>query len=500
MKKLLRHIYLLPLLLLASCSAELPKQYANADAVPAIYPDYTDVTVPCNIAPPAFRIEEDAHEYVTRLSVGDKELVVGGEEIAPGLARWQELLVAAKGSAVSVEVFAKGDEGWKKYAPFSIFVSQDSIDPYISYRLIPPSYVAYEKLTINQRSLSDYTEEVIYSNQLVSAEPQGQCINCHAYKNYKTDNMQFHVRQFKGGTLFVHNGEIKKMNLKTDSTISAGVYPAFNPKYDIVAYSVNTTGQVFHTKHSNKVEVQDTLSDIIVYNPVKDIVTHVANDPNDLEVFPTWSPDGRNLYYGVASVKCNDPAVSRVQQLIVDYKGIKYDIVRRSWDPETGVFGEPETVFAASALGKSATFPRVSPNGKYLLFALGEYGCFHIWHKDADLYVLNLENGDFWPLEKANSPFAESYHSWSSNGKWVLFASRRLDNNYSRLFIAHINEDGTSDKAFALPQEHAGFYEFFDRSYNVPEFMVEPVMFTPQEFAEVVKGGSSNVKYEQNIK
>ena len=148
---------------------------------------------------------------------------------------------------------------------------------------------------------------------------------------------------------------------------------------------------------------------------------------------------------------------------------------------------------------------RVLPSPGYLpavglLVALGEYGCFHIWHKDADLYVVDLENGDFWPLEKANSPFPESYHAWSSNGRWVLFASRRLDGNYSRLFIAYINEDGTSEKAFALPQEHAGHYDFFDRSYNVPEFMVEPVRISPHDFVEVVKGDAVNVKYSSQFK
>ena len=500
MKKLIRNILALSFVLLASCSPEVPVQYATVDALPGIFPDYTNVTVPCNIAPLAFRIDVEADEFVTRLSAGDKEVVTGGNEVTPSVADWQTLLATAKGGAINIEVYAFVEGGWNRYTPFEIYVSEDEIDRYISYRLIPPSYVAYEKLTINQRDLTSYDEEVIYSNMLVSSEPQGQCINCHAYKNYKTDNMQFHVRQYKGGTIFVHDGEVKKVNMKTDSTISAGVYPAFNPKYDVVAYSVNTTGQVFHTRHSNKVEVQDTLSDIIVYDPVKEVVTRVAYDPNDLEVFPTWSPDGKSLYYGVATIRCEDPVKSRVQQLIEDYKGIKYDIVRRSWDPETGVFGEPEMVFEASALGKSATFPRISPDGKYLLCALGEYGCFHIWHKDADLYLVSLEDGNYWPLEKANSPYAESYHSWSSNGRWVLFASRRLDGNYSRLFIAHVNADGSSDKAFALPQEHAGHYEFFDRSYNVPEFMVEPVRFTPQEFAEIVKGESVSVKYEQNIK
>jgi hypothetical protein len=63
-----------------------------------------------------------------------------------------------------------------------------------------------------------------------------------------------------------------------------------------------------------------------------------------------------------------------------------------------------------------------------------------------------------------------------------------------------MNDDGTSDKAFLLPQEESEYYDFFDRSYNVPEFMVEKVSVSPQEFAEVVKGDAVKVKYLQNIK
>lgn len=500
MKKIFKYILALPLLAVVACSTQVPQQYTGIDELPAIFPEYTNVTIPCNIAPLTFRVDVEADDYVTVFKAGTTEVVEGGREVAPSMDDWSGLLSAAKGDSIKVDIYVETGGSWKKYRTFAFIVSEDEIDPYISYRLIPPSYVAYEKLTINQRNLANYDEDVVYSNTLIDAEPKGQCINCHSYKNYKTDNMQFHVRQTKGGTVFVHNGAIKKVDMKTDSTISAGVYPSFNPKYDLVAYSVNTTGQIFHAKHANKVEVQDTLSDVVVYNPVNETVTKVAADPNALEVFPTWSPDGKTLYYCVADVKCDDPAKNRVSQLVENYKDIKYDVVRRQWDPETGLFGDVDTVFLASALGKSATFPRVSPCGKYLLFALGEYGCFHIWHKDADLYLLNIEDGSYWPLEAANSPFAESYHSWSSNGKWILFASRRMENNYSRLYIAHVNDDGSSEKAFVLPQARAGHYDFFDRSYNVPEFMVEPVRFTPQEFVEVVKGDSVKVKYSSKVK
>ena len=502
MKLLLKYFVAATLFVCAACSSkapEVPAQYSAVDAKPAIYPDYTDVTVPCNIAPLVFRVVEPGADFVTCFTVGDKALVYGGREVAPAVEEWRSLMAQAAGGAIKVEVYAYADDGWKMYEPFSIAVSADSIDPYISYRLIPPSYVAYEKLTISQRDLSNYDETVIYNNKFVSSEPDGQCINCHAYKNYKTDNMQFHVRQHLGGTVFVHNGKVKKVNMKTDSTISAGVYPFFNPKYDVVAYSVNNTGQIFHTKNPNKVEVQDQASDVIIYDPVREIVSHVANDPDCLEVFPAWSPDGEMLYYCSAYFP-KRADIPHVENMIRNYKDVKYDILRRPWNPQTGEFGAVDTVFAASALGKSATFPRVSPCGRYLLFALAEYGCFHIWHKDADLYVLELATGDCWALEAANSDFPESYHAWSSTGKWILFASRRDDTNYSRLYIAHMNDDGTSDKAFLLPQKESEFYDFFDRSFNVPEFMIEPVSITPHEFVEVVKGDAVNVKYSADFK
>ena len=498
MKKII--VYMLAWVFVASCTTAVPEKSVLQDRTPVIYPDYSDVTIPCNIAPLAFMIEEDGKGYVTSFMAGENEYLVAGKEVVVPVDKWNELLAAANGGRINVDVFVEGNDGWQHFLPFGFNVSSDSVDPYISYRLIPPSYVAYENLSICQRELSTFEEKVIYGNNLVPSEPDGQCINCHAYKNHKTDNMQFHARQHLGGTVFVHNGIAKKVNMKTDSTISAGVYPSFNPKYDIVAYSVNNTGQVFHTKNSNKVEVQDKASDVIVYNPVKETITHVANNVDDLEVFPCWSADGKVLYYCSAHMERFDTTMSREAEFVMRYKDIKYDILSRSWNPETGEFGPVDTVFSASSLGKSATFPRVSPCGRYMLFALAEYGCFHIWHKDADLYVLDLETRDCWPLDEANSPFPESYHAWSSTGKWILFASRRDDTNYSRLYIAHMNDDGTADKAFLLPQKSAEFYDFFDRSYNVPEFMVEPVRIAPHEFAETVKGESVNVKYVQNIK
>ena len=88
-----------------------------------------------------------------------------------------------------------------------------------------------------------------------------------------------------------------KANLKTDSLISGGVYPAWHPTEKLIAYSVNQTGQTFHTRDLQKVEVQDMLSDLILYDVEKNEVTRIPGDTDELEVFPWWSPDGKYLYY-----------------------------------------------------------------------------------------------------------------------------------------------------------------------------------------------------------
>ncbi len=488
-----------------SCGApSVPESPVSSKKQPLIYPDYKGVTVPCNIAPLTFEIrEKGATSFVTRFtSQGEKsQVLLPGRNVMPSLEDWRSLTADVKKvSKIKVEVFYEKESKWFADRPFYITVSPDSIDRYLSYRLIPPSYVAYEKLEIMQRDLTCYDEKVIFSNMLLATEQKGQCINCHSYKNFKTDNMQFHARQHLGGTLFVHNGEMRKIDLKTDSTISAGVYPAFNPVYDVVAYSVNHTGQVFHTAHPDKVEVQDVESDIILYNPQNNKVSHISNGKNDLEVFPCWSADGRTLYYCSAHFEITDTTKSYSQNEIVRYDEIKYDILSCSWNPETFEFGEPDTLFAASRMGKSATLPRVSPDGKYLLFALGSYGCFHVWHSDADICMLNLETKEWEMLRNSNSAQAESYPSWSSNGKWIMFSSRRDDTNYTRVYMAHVGSDGRTSKAFVLPQSTPDFYPLFDKSFNRPEFTVEPVKFTPYEMADVLAGEAVKATYSDNCK
>ncbi|MBQ3772428.1 MAG: PD40 domain-containing protein, partial [Bacteroidaceae bacterium] len=377
--------------------------------------------------------------------------------------------------------------------PFEIRVAKEPIDEYLSYRLIEPTYVAWSFMEIAQRNLTSFEETQIFNNEItMNDRAKGQCINCHCYQNYKTDNMLFHVRLSNGGTVIVNDGKVSRVNMKRDYTISGGVYPAWHPTAKLIAFSTNQTRQAFHTSNPNKIEVYDLASDMILYDVTTDSVTIVSNDPELLEVYPTWSPDGKYLYY-CKSVPL--PEEMRDKDIRTTYPKVQYNLYRRSFDVATHNFGDEELVYDAASSDKSVTLPRISPDGRYLLFAQGQYGCFHSRHRDADIVCIPMEKFSGTPLTVEAASFvdlsalnskgeSDSYPSWSSNGHWIMCASRREDGNYSRVYFSYFN-NGKVEKAFLMPQEDPEHNTFLLKSYNRPEFMIEPVRISVDEFSKV---------------
>ena len=154
-------------------------------------------------------------------------------------------------------------------------------------------------------------------------------------------------------------------------------------------------------------------------------------------------------------------------------KELHYSILRVGFDSNSGKLGEAiDTVYNARTQGGSASFPRVSPDGKYLLFTLSDFGTFPIWHNEADLKMIDLHTGASVDIDVWNdNDNTESYHSWSNNGRWVMFSSRRLDGRYTRLFIAGLDKNGKPRKPFLLPQKDPRQNTLRLKSYNIPEFM-----------------------------
>ena len=480
------------LLLLASCGnhPDVPSSSKEAKSLPAIFPNYCNVTVPCNIAPLNFMLPLDEYEAcVARLTTpdGQQQTYGNGVKVQIPESEWHEMLNASKGKSIKVEVWGRKKGEWLSYSPFEIRVAEEPIDEYVSYRLIEPSYVAWTFMEIAQRNLTSFEETQIFNNEItMNDRPKGQCINCHSYQNYKTDNMLFHVRLSNAGTVIVNDGKVSRVNLKRDYTISSGVYPSWHPTAKLVAFSTNLTRQGFHTLNPNRLEVYDLASDLILYDVKTDSVQVVSNDSTLLEVYPTWSPDGKYLYY-CKSVPL--PEEMRDKDIRTTYPKIQYNLYRRTFDVETHVFGEEELVYDAASINKSVTLPRISPDGNYILFAIGQYGCFHIRHNDGDIVCMPLNQGfpltQAIDLSKVNSQGRpDSYPSWSSNGHWIMVASRREDGNYCRVYFSYFH-DGKVEKAFMMPQEDPEYNTFLLKSYNRPEFMVEPVKISVDEFSKV---------------
>lgn len=504
-KKMKRHIHSFilllaaTLLLLSSCAGhpDVPSSSKEVQNLPAIYPDYCNVTVPYNIAPLNFMLPADEYEAcVARFTTSDGQQQTYGSGVKVQIpeSEWHDMLNTSKGKSLKVEVWGQKEGEWLSFSPFEINVAEEPIDEYLSYRLIEPSYVAWSFMEIAQRNLTSFEEKQIFNNEITMNDRKiGQCINCHSYQNYKTDNMLFHVRLANPGTVIVNDGKISRVNLKRDYTISSGVYPAWHPTAKLIAFSTNRTRQGFHTLNPNKIEVYDEASDLILYDVVTDSVSIISNDSTLLEVYPTWSPDGKYLYY-CKSVPLPEEMRGKGIDIRTTYPKVQYNLYRRSFDVASHGFGEEELVYDAASFDKSATLPRVSPDGRYLLFALGQYGCFHIRHNDGDIVCMPLNQEDdsenqsspsFLDLTNLNSKGRpDSYPSWSSNGHWIMVASRRDDGNFCRVYFSYFNNEKV-EKAFMLPQEDPEHNTFLLKSYNRPEFMVEPVKISVEEFSKV---------------
>lgn len=477
--RLLRPVVLFfVLVFLIGCLQQPGADVVQTGISPRVSPDIGGVTVPPNIAPLNFRINEKGEAFFVRVkNENGDELTAGAGSDATirfGQKKWKAFLDGAVGTEIRYEVFARDENGrWEAFEPLKVTVAREPMDPYIAYRLLYPGYENWVDLSIRQRNIENFDESKIIENRMIDHS----CVNCHNFRGNDPGHFMLHVRAGEaGGTYLVDDGEVTKTNLKTNEMFAGAVYPAYHPAKDFIAFSSNSVVQDFYAHNSKRVEVYDKRSSLVLYDIEKNEMMSCGNDSGlYMETFPSWSPDGNYLYY-CRTAQVNDE---------FDLKDIRYDIYRKWFDSSKRKFGPAEPVFDASAKGKSASFPRISPDGRYMVFTLADYGTFPIWHDEADLYLVDLQTGEF--SETAlNSPKTESYHSWSSNGSWMVFSSRRMDGLTTRLYLSHFS-NGKFGKPFLLPQKDPGFYDKMTKSYNVPEFVTGKVRIGSREIVRSAK-------------
>jgi len=475
--------------ILCSCQEKIEPSKVVTE-LPPIFPDYVDVTIPSTIAPLNFKVQGDYSKIAATIENAHSGVmqVQGKEYVKIPDRGWKKLLDDSKGESIKITVSVKQEGKWIEYAPFDIHISNYPIDHGLAYRLIAPGYEVYSKMGIYQRELSSFKQTPIIENTLI----QGSCMNCHSFCLNNPDQMSMHLRGEFGGTILKNQEKTELYNTKTDQTLSSGVYPFWHPSGKYIAYSVNDTKQTFHEIRDERVEVLDLESDIVVYNiETNELFSCPAlRSKEAFETYPAFSPDGKTLYFCTAESR----------PLPEEFDKIKYSLCSIPFDPENGTFGNHvDTLVSAGELNKSVSTPRPSPDGRYLMYTLADYGNFMIWHREADLWLLDLQTNDTRPLVEVNSKDADSYHSWSNNSRWFVFGSRRMDGLYTHPYIASIDEEGRVAKPFILPQADPSFYESFLYSFNVPEFITAPVKLNiPEVERKALSKERVQMKYKSN--
>ena len=480
---------LLGLIGLTACT-ETVSDATQENILPQIYPDYTGVTIPVNIAPLCFNMADETAlriDAVVTDSHGGSLHAQGEESVDFDLDEWHGLLAQNRGDSLSVVVSAKYEDGWHTYKPFSIYVSPDSIDYGLCYRLIEPGYEVWSKMGIYERDLSSFEERPLIENTQFEG-----CVNCHSFNRADPKDMSLHIRGPHGATLLRQDyGPVTAYNTRTDHTLGLCVYPYWHPSGRYIAYSTNTTNQLFHSAGRNRVEVFDTASDLQVYDVKKNelLLSPLLKQDSVYETYPVFSADGRSLYF------CAARALPEGSHQL---DSIRYSLCRIDFDPATGTFGDQiETVVDAASQQKSVSFPRPSYDGRFLCYTLSDYGQFSIWHHEADLWLLDLrsEKGEVKreklaaarPMDGANSKDTESFHNWSTNSRWLVVSSRRDDGLFTRPYFCHVDKDGNVTKAFMLPQRNPRqFYRGRFMSFNVPDFITGPTHFDSRQATQAI--------------
>jgi len=477
------------LLFLGSCQTTDYDKIPSAGREPVIEPDYAGVTIPPNIAPMNFILLEKGSNFnikVTSTNGASFSFKSSDEIVQFPSKAWKNLLKGSLGGRIEIVIVSEDKEHkFIKYDPVRMNIANDSVDPYLCYRLLYPGYKYWAEMKIVERSTEDFNETSLFENQLL----KDNCVNCHSFNKNNPDRFLLHVRGSLGGTYFVDGNKVSRAVLKTQNMPANAVYPSWHPSGSFVAFSSNKTVQTFHMRPEKNIEVFDLFSSMVIYDVNKnEMFSCPENDTvKYMETFPCWSPDGKYLYY------CRTQQVKQSSE----YSEVKYNLVRKSFDQGNRTFGNAEVVFNAGEINKSVSLPSISPDGRYLIFTLHDYGTFSIWHKEADLYLLDLQNGKVDRMD-LNSSETESYHSWSSNSRWLVFSSKRGDGLTARPYFAYFGSSDNIGKPFVLPQKDPALYRRLAKTFNRPEFITGRINIGPRDFERASKKETINARWVEN--
>jgi len=440
-------------------------QSSFIDRPPKIQPDYAGSVIPPNIAPLNFVIQHDGTGYFVKIySENGNPIEISSRKstiMIPEQA-WNNLLNSNCGRQLNMDVYVESRAGassskgenfrWSRFQTLTAQIATEEIDTFLVYRRIRPGHSTWREIGIYQRNLTSFSETTILDNGYF----KHGCVNCHTFCGNRAEKVLIGIRSavYGSSALFVEGDNVRKIGTKFG-------YTSWHPSGKIAAFSVNKVRQLFHSAASEVRDVMD-FDSLMAYYVVESVSVKTAPNlakKDRLETYPAWSADGRYLYFCSAPLNWSDK-----NTVPESYDQIKYDLVRTSYDIDRDQWGPLEPVLSAEDTGLSILLPRISPDGRWLLFCMCDYGCFPVYRQSSDLYMMDLEAAKQTGRYKyrqldINSNESESWHSFSSNSRWIVFSSKRDSGVFTRTYIAYVDKNGKVHKPIRLPQKDPTYYD-----------------------------------------
>ncbi len=425
---------------------------------------YDKASFPRNIAPPRLRWEDEINN-LWMLSItapgwsGPLRVVTAEREWRPDAATWEAIKESKTGEWIDVELRGCGVQGGERIGDkayvdrVKIRVSPYPADPIIVYRLVSPLFHAYKTPDIRYRHIGTFETRMFLPSK------NFYCTNCHSFPgnpNLEEEDLSLAVavraqlalenRQRILGLYDFDTREGKTLNINS-------FFMSWDPKGTKVA---GTEGHAVTVRPLITLETQEfyvLIADIMIVDSKTLETTALpgASTPQYMESFPSWSPDGKTI------------AFARADEMREKFSEKRFDLCTVPYNDGKG--GEPTLVRGASRNEKSNFAPRFSPDGKWIVFNMADWSS--LVAPTADLWIVSTEEGAMPRKLECNYDYAmDSHHSWSSNSRWLLFASKRDDGVFARIYFTEIDEDGHASPPVEMP-----VLEDSMMCYNVPEFL-----------------------------
>ena len=503
-----------------ACTPKWPQETVVSQQPVDLFPNYQDgLEIPCNIAPLNFSLPDSIKvAYIHVRSSSAERVFKTDRNVSFSLKFWKQLTSRAQNGqedTIEIRLAACGrSDIYRGYPPIRWIVLPHPIDAYLTYRLLPSVEGAYNTkrndynaIELRERNLENFDEKVLLSNALMSRN----CFNCHVSPPDNVQKMLLTLRSPSDGSLFFDREKVRRIVLPSTEAMATLpdslrmplnlIYPAWHPNEKWIVFSTNIIGLSGFTPHHQYVDIFDSACNIVLYNVQTNKITFNKSlwTTSFEETWPTWSPDGKWLYFCRAAAI--HPDTLRLYPEVTErIQHIYFDLCRIGFDAETGAFSDTVQTILKAAPGASYAMPRISPDGRSMLVCRSLFNSIP-YHAYGDLVYVDLEHLDLAPDPLAsanplapanpadilNSPDCESWHDWSKNSRWVVFGSKRQNGHYQLPYLAYF--DGKRfGRPFLLPQKNPQFYRTNTRVFNLPTFAPQASPVTPQKGSQGKNG------------